>query len=334
MSFLSDYASEGRTARVMLSLIAEPDDASLGALIRRVGAGDALRLLDSGDQTSALPPDRAAVLHGRAQMLSGDRGAEARIREVLDGRFVTVMPGDDHWPAALDDLGDRAPLLLWARGATSLLSGGLDDRVTMTGSRASTPYGDQVANEIAGDLADREITLVSGGAYGIDGQVHKSALARGGHTIAVLPAGIDRPYPYGHKELFDRIGEVGLLVSELAPGAAPSRWRFMARSRLLAAMSTTTVIVEAGYRSGTLMVADQAQALGRTVGAVPGPVTSAASSGAHRLLQQGMASLVTHAGDVVELAGRAGTPQEAPARQLSHDAAQAAATKDEPRRAL
>jgi len=334
MSLLSDYASEERTARVMLSLIAEPDDASLGSLIRQVGASDALRLLDSGDESAALPPDRAAVLHGRAQMLTGDRDADARIREVLDGRFATVMPGDDHWPAALDDLGDRAPLLLWTRGATSLLSSRLEDRVTVTGFRASTPYGDHVANEIAGDLADREITLVSGGAYGIDGQVHKSALAHGGHTIAVFPAGIDRPYPYGHKELFDRIGDLGVLVSELAPGAAPSRSRFMARSRLLAAMSTTTVIVEAGYRSGTLMVADQAQALGRTVGAVPGPVTSATSSGAHRLLQQGTASLVTHAGDVLDLIGRADTPQEAPARQIGRDAEQAAATKDMPGPAL
>lgn len=185
MSFLSDYASEERTARVMLSLIAEPDDASLGALIRQVGTTDALGLLDSGDESIALPPDRATVLHGRAQMLIGNSDAEARIRELLAGRFSTVMPGDDHWPTALDDLGDRAPLVLWTRGTTSLLSSRLDDRVTVTGSRASTPYGDHVANEIAGDLADREITLVSGGAYGIDGQVHKSALAHDGHTIAV-----------------------------------------------------------------------------------------------------------------------------------------------------
>lgn len=140
--------------------------------------------------------------------------------------------------------------------------------------------------------------LIAGGAYGIDGAVHQSALSVAGHTVAVMPGGIDRPYPAGHRDLLERVGDLGLLISELPPGATPTRWRFMARARIEAALSSSTTIVEAGYRSGSLLVAEHARSLGRMVGAVPGPVTSAASAGPHRLLAEGIAHVVTNANDV------------------------------------
>ena len=120
------------------------------------------------------------------------------------------------------------------------------------GARAATSYGEQVAGELAAGLADEERVVVSGGAYGIEGAAHKSVLAASGQTIAVLANGLDRPYPAGHSELLNRIGDVGLLVSELPPGAAPTRHRFLSRNRLLAALSGATVIPEAGPGSGSM----------------------------------------------------------------------------------
>jgi DNA processing protein len=174
------------------------------------------------------------------------------------------------------------PYVLWVKGATSLLAGSLQDRFTITGARASTSYGAHVAQMLANDLASEEKVLVSGGAYGIDAAVHTAALASGGHTVAVLAGGLDRPHPAGHRELLERIGDLGLLVSELPPGAVPTRTRFLARARIEAALSGSTTIVEAAGRSGALPVAQCAHELGRAVGAVPGPVTSTASMGTHR----------------------------------------------------
>lgn len=215
--------------------------------------------------------------------------------------FGTLIPADKEWPAGLSDLGERAPYLLWTRGAVSFLTTALSDRATITGSRAATAYGEHVAGELATGLADEERIVVSGGAYGIEGAAHKSVLAASGHTIAVLAGGLDRPYPAGHSDLLNRIGDVGLLASELPPGAAPTRHRFLARNRLLAALSGATVIPEASPRSGSMTTVIAARELGRGVGAVPGPVTSVTSAGPNELIKQGFASLVTHTGNVIDL---------------------------------
>jgi len=211
------------------------------------------------------------------------------------------MPGDRDWPAALTDLGEREPFVLWTRGAASFLSRPFTDLLTITGSRAATSYGEHVAAEFAAHLARDGRVVVTGGAYGIEGAAHRGALAAGGDTIAVLAGGVDRPYPAGHRDLLDQIAGVGLLVSETPPGATPTRHRFLARGRLLAALSDTTIVVEAGVRSGALHTARQAYDLGRNVGAVPGPVTSAASTGPHQLIGDGRARIVTDAGQITNM---------------------------------
>lgn len=212
----------------------------------------------------------------------------------------------------MDALGDRAPYVLWTKGATSFLAVRQETRVTITGSRASTSYGDHVAGELAHDASHAEQIVVSGGAYDIDDAAHRAALSSGGQTIAVVPGGPDRLYPAGHRDMLERVGDVGLLMSEMPPGAAPTRHRFIARGRLLAALSSATVIVEAGARSGSLHVAREAHALGRGVGAVPGPVTSAASTGTHLLLSEGTAALVTGHHDLATLTSD--RRRQAPAR--------------------
>jgi DNA processing protein len=170
-----------------------------------------------------------------------------------------------------------------------------------------------VASELGYGLADRGVVVVSGGAYGIDAAAHRGALAAQGATVLVSAGGLDRPYPAGHADLFARVADTGLVLSESPPGAAPHRRRFLSRNRLIAALSTGTVVVEAGRRSGALNTAAHARRLGRTVMAVPGPITSAASAGCHDLLRGGdavdhsAARLVTGVEDVL---GEIGTPGE------------------------
>lgn len=181
----------------------------------------------------------------------------------------------------------------------------IDRAAAVVGTRASTAYGDHIAADFAAGLADRDVAVVSGGAYGIDGAAHRSALAADGVTAAVLAGGIDVLYPAGHSALLHRVSTSGLLISEYPPGVRPTRHRFLTRNRLVAALTGATVVVEAGIRSGAASTAGWARSLGRVVCAVPGPVTSSASAGCHTLLRNG-AELVSRAEEIVELVGRAG----------------------------
>jgi DNA processing protein len=196
------------------------------------------------------------------------------------------------------------PLVLWALGPLHLTD--VEQRgCSIVGTRAATAYGEHVAADLAAGLVERDVAVVSGGAYGIDGAAHRAALATDGLTAAVLACGVDVPYPAGHSALLRRIADEGLIVSEYPPGVRPARYRFLTRNRLVAAVTGATVVVEAGLRSGAANTAAWAEALGRPVCAVPGPVTSSASAGCHVLLR-GDATLVTRAADIVELVGRMG----------------------------
>jgi len=230
------------------------------------------------------------------------RRVEQAASFMADGdQFRFIIPSDTDWPSSLDNLGSRSPYGLWVNGNTDLLSGDVSERVTITGARAATGYGTFVTEEIASGLSEEGRTVVAGAAYGIEGAAHRAALAGGGSTIAVMASGIDRPYPAAHNQLLERIAQSGIVVSEVPPGSVPTRQRFIDRSRLHAALSGATIIVEAGARSGTMLTAQEAQDLGRIVGAIPGPVTSAASYGTNLLLQEHHAQLVTNANDVVNL---------------------------------
>lgn len=301
MTSFTELAPDERAARMVLSMIAEPDDAVTGPLLTRLGGVETLGLLDRDGKVPGLSRVDGQVWRDRLTAASRPDELAERLRRVEGSWIGVLFPGDRDWPASLGDLGDRAPFVLWTRGAASFLSRPLADLVTITGSKAATSYGEHVAGEFATDLARDERLIVAGGAYGIEGAAHRAALASGGDTIAVLAGGVDRPYPAGHRELLDRIADMGLLVSETLPGAAPTRHRFLARGRLLAALSNTTVVVEAGARSGTLHTARQAYELGRNVGAVPGPVTSAASAGPHQLIGDRRARIVTNAGQITNM---------------------------------
>lgn len=299
MPTLADLARDERSARMVLAIIAEPNSSPTGRLLATLGGVNTVKLIESENSIPGMDQVDGAVWRDRAR----NRITLDRIAEIMaqSDHFDFVTPDDQGWPIQLNDLGDRAPYGLWARGDSGLLEVGAHRLVTISGARAVTEYGQHVTEELASDLAHENVTIVAGGADGIEGAAHSSALSHGGSTIVVLASGIDRPYPSGHADLFDRIGQSGLIVSETPPGSAPTRQRFIERSRLLAAFSAATVIVEAGTRSGSMHVAAEAESLGRQLGAVPGPITSAASYGTNLLLQQGRANVITNATDIADM---------------------------------
>ncbi|TSI14502.1 DNA-processing protein DprA [Brevibacterium aurantiacum] len=222
MTGIADLAPDERRARMLLSFLSEPDDATTARILAREGGVETIRLLEGDGTVLGLNRVDAQIWRNRLALPHRLEGVVAPMRGIEQPGVATMIPGDAHWPQALNELGDRAPHVLWARGSTSFLARSTADLVTVMGARAATTYGEQVANEIAGDLSRGERVMVAGGAYGIEGAAHRAALASGGDTIAVLANGVDRPYPAGHRELLDRIADVGLLVSEVPPGSVPT----------------------------------------------------------------------------------------------------------------
>ena len=238
-------------------------------------------------------------------------------RETALRGFRFVHRGSSEWLPGLDDLGTTGsvsgieggrPLGLWVAGPMRLDELGASG-IAIVGARASTPYGDTVASELASELAEAGTVIVSGGAVGIDASAHRGALASDGATVAVMACGLDQLYPRCNDSLLRRIRMDQLLVSEYPPGATPTKFRFLTRNRLIAALSAATIIVEAAARSGAKNTVGWAQALGRPVLAVPGPVTSALSVTPHRLVRDAHAALVTNARDVLVELGPLGVLQ-------------------------
>ena len=292
-----------RLARASLTHLAEPGDALLGALLRRNEPTAVLAAITSGRlPASVIPPERNAASVTRALSRWAarlpDLPAEPDLAAWQRQGIRLVCPGDPEWPTQLSVLGDRAPYALWLRGSADLRYACLHS-VSMVGSRAATAYGAHVATEMAAALGGRGCTVVSGGAFGIDGCAHHGALASESVTIAVLASGVDRPYPIGHTDLFDGIAAQGVLVSEWPPGRHPTRQGFLVRNRLIAALTRGTVVIEAGLRSGALSTARHARDLYRPLMAVPGPVTSQASAGCHEIMREWGAVCVTDAKDVL-----------------------------------
>ena len=201
----------------------------------------------------------------------------------------------------------------------------------MVGARRATSYGREVARELGRELATAGPTVVSGLAFGIDACAHRGALDARPHDRRprLRP---DVAYPAAHRSLWRRIGEEGLVLSELPPGAAPWRWTFPARNRIMAALAGMTVVVEAATRSGSLITADLAADLGRDLGAVPGPVTSRASAGTNALLAGG-ACLVRDAQDVLDAMLGAGVEPVRPTGPALEAALAAVLARSRPARA-
>ena len=255
------------------------------------------------------PPAALGALqpHERAEAVEA---AERILADCHRCGAVVILESDDGYPAPLRDLAD-APPALFAMGSVLAC---VRPMVSIVGTRAATAYGERVTRALAGALARAGVAVVSGMARGIDSVAHLATLAAGVPTIAVLGTGIDVPYPVAHRALHRRIVAGGLALSERPPGTTAHAGAFPRRNRLIAALGSATIVVEAGARSGALLTAGHALELGRTVAAVPGPIDSPSSAGTNELLRDG-AVVIASVADALALVGA--TP---PVRTLAPDA--------------
>lgn len=328
-------------ARAFLNRVAEPASVPLWWAVRQEGPVEVARAIRAGRAGSLISGGVSAVVSARAAEADPYADLEAAQRHGIR----LVVPESGEWPhfafSALERTGHRRalrwikgerrpsesgepvpPLALWIRGTLDLAEVGVRS-VALVGARSRTDYGRYVADQFATDLAGHGFTIVSGGALGIDADAHRATLDVGGATVLVSAGGLDEPYPPAHAGLYERVAESGLCISESPPGSAPRRRRFLTRNRIIAALSTGTVVIEAAYRSGALNTATHCTTLGRMLMAVPGPITSLASAGCHRLLakDEGQARLVTCPNDVLELVGgaRDARTEPDPARRTEFD---------------
>jgi DNA processing protein len=273
---------------------------SLAPHIERIATGapgsrsPELLRLSNEDLVAVAAPNAAEPMLERVEALGERQMGE----ELAAAECWACCRHDGAYPESLRDSAD-APWALIGRGDPGLL-GDLNAEacVTIVGARRATSYGREVARELGRELAAAGLVVVSGLAFGIDACAHRGALDAG-LTVAVLGCGADVAYPAAHRALWRRVGEQGLVLSELPPGTTPWRWAFPARNRIMAALSAMTVVVEAAERSGSLITTDLAADLGRDLGAVPGPVNARTSAGPNSLLAGG-ACVVRDAQDVLD----------------------------------
>ncbi len=320
----SEHLEELRRARTQLARIFEPADRAGMALLHCLGPITLWETVTSHASPPAwmLQRVQSAMASWGLRGKPADLGARfeawrSRLPVVepdTDARNVhslgawVVIPEDPDWPEQLDDLGLSRPTALWGRGDRTKLAG-LGHSVAVVGSRNASAYGAAVTRDIAHQVSGEGWCIISGGAYGIDAAAHSAALTAGTSeppTVAVLACGVDRFYPSANAGLLSRIEEHGLLLSEVPLGCSPTRYRFLQRNRLIAALSRATVVTEAAWRSGSLNTAHHAESLSRDVAAVPGDVLSGGSAGCHKLIREDHAVLVNNGSEVLELLGPLG----------------------------
>lgn len=294
------------TARLLLSHVVEPSDPRLKFHLE-----------------SLTPSELWARVEGRhalpASWLAAAKTAERRVSTSLEKAAAAglrwITPNDDEWPEQLNDLDGPdgingvagAPLGLWVAGDLNLKKLVVQS-VGIVGARNCTTYGAEMAMDVAADCAEAGFTVISGAAFGIDACAHRGALSLDEPTVAVMACGADVDYPRAHAAMLERVMANGLIVSEFAPGEPPQKHRFLVRNRIIAALATGTLVIEAAKRSGSLNTLHWADQLGRITMGLPGPVNSAASTGVHAAIREGKAVLVTDGAEILsELIGLGNT---------------------------
>jgi DNA processing protein len=293
-----------------IAMITEPGDRMAGALARSLGKLVLVELLIDGLETRSV----VQALQQRGQLDScrqsfGDlegtladsrqrwlpRLSKSRLEHLFSQsaalKLKLVTAEDANWPAGLDDLQDSAPSILFVEGDPETITK-LSQAVSIVGSRLASSYGLQVTSSLVRELAQVARPTVSGGALGIDAQVHRASIEQKLSTVAVMAGGMDRKYPSANFKLFEQVIDQGVLLSEIPPGVAPTRWRFLQRNRLIAALTPTTVVIEAGIRSGSIRTANNALELSRELYAVPGSVLSGTSLGTNALIADSKAQIL------------------------------------------
>ncbi|MBU2577786.1 DNA-processing protein DprA [Patescibacteria group bacterium] len=217
--------------------------------------------------------------------------------KITDYPINKITPSSPDWPTLLNKLPDP-PKELYFRGKWD--SSLFEKSLAIVGSRRMTKYGERVIETLIPSLAAEKTAIISGFMYGVDTKAHQECLECGGRTIAILGGGLNVLYPPENESLYKRIiEENGLVISEYPPNQKPQLWTFVQRNRIVAGLSSLGVlIIEAGEKSGSLVTANIAQKLGKTVYAVPGPITSSVSIGTNTLIKEGLAKMVLSASDI------------------------------------
>lgn len=278
-------------ARVLLSKYASSADEKVGALVSEFGACQAIeKLIHSSSK----------VVSEKLRSANFAKDFSQIMRETELAQSFILTPESISWPVKLSDLDFATPYCLWVKGNISNLMT-VQSSCAVVGARAATSYGERISSEIGSTLGQWGIITISGGAFGIDAAAHRGALAADGITYAVVASGIDIAYPSAHAGLLKQIAADGLLISEAPPGSLPLKQKFLTRNRLIAALSEQVVVVEAALRSGSLSTANWANAIGRKVLGVPGPITSATSAGVHVGIRNGSIELLAEIDDLIKL---------------------------------
>lgn len=270
-----------RFSRAAISALLLPGDERIGLAIGEYGVTEAIARWQSGIGPKVLCQRIGEAVASAHKALEHAKSCDARF----------IIPADPEWPTQLADLDTQMPVGLWVRGFQNLAEISKCS-LAVVGARAATSYGARIASELGTLAADYEQCVVSGAAFGIDAAAHRGALAASGTTIAVLACGVDVSYPTAHQGLLERIATSGLVISEVPPGTLARKQYFLIRNRLIAALASQTVVVEAALRSGALSTSNWANAIGRQVWGVPGPITSASSAGVNREIATGQATLL------------------------------------------
>ncbi|MDF1565093.1 MAG: DNA-processing protein DprA [Deltaproteobacteria bacterium] len=286
----------------------------LKAVFRSYALAADLRLVEVADALDGLSAGAGSPLR-QVSDLGDHLQAVRRAAEACGARLLCAT--DPGWPTRLSSLRDaasvgqtaRPPSLLWVRGELTTLE--LSFSASLVGARRADGLAREQAHQLAAGLAEAGVSVISGGAAGVDGQAHRGALEAGGHTVAVLGTGVDQAYPRQHRALFEEILEArGALVSEHAPGTGPKRGHFPRRNRIISGLSDLVTVVAAAPGSGALITARLAEAQERGVCAVPGDPRRRLSSGPNQLLVEGalavlepwhlLENLVAWGGDIVD----------------------------------
>lgn len=307
-------SASSREARALLQLDQLPGvgPRTIRALVESFGSAEGALSAPGRLFTEVAGPPAARARGDREVGRAVDEALELASR--LGMRLLTWS--DSAYPQALLRLADPPPVL-FLRGRVDLLGEG---GVSVVGSRRCTARGKSLARKLGRALGRSGVPVVSGMALGVDGAAHRGALEAGGVTVAVVGRGADAAYPASHRRLFEEIVDQGLVVSEFLPGTPPLPHHFPRRNRIMAALSESVVVVEAGARSGALITVGHALDLGRDVWALPGPIDTRACDGSNRLLADGALPLVSierfvealggarsSAGETAETSGAAGT---------------------------
>lgn len=287
-----DIPSTSREAFFALAHLCEPADRLINKALARQSPERVIQDLLTGALKSASQETFVA------RFSEFNLARELEFSERIGASFLTR--GEVGWPRQLGALGPQEPWVLWSLGSADFRLLAVQS-LAIVGTRACTAYGQRVAHDWAAEMSDSAVTVVSGGAIGIDIAAHRGALSVGAPTLCVVAGGVQARYPATNENVFHQIMDSGVIVSESPPQQAPRRQRFLTRNRIIAALSQATLIVEASSRSGTASTAAWAESIHRPILGVPGSVYSAASEGIHAMMAEGRAILVHSPRDVLAL---------------------------------